>query len=111
MKFLQLLTAAGLVAALPAAAPIENVAEIAEIEARQLSSTRNELESGSSSNCPKVIFIFARASTEIGNMVCLSLPYTWNSQHKLTLNRAPLPARPSRPASPRATPARSGCKA
>ena len=73
MKFLQLLTAAGLVAALPAAAPIENVAEI---ETRQSSSTRSELESGSSSNCPKVIFIFARASTEAGNMVRPSPPPT-----------------------------------
>lgn len=36
---------------------------------RQLSSTKNDLESGSSSDCPKVIFIFARASTESGNMV------------------------------------------
>nr|3DCN_A Chain A, Cutinase [Colletotrichum gloeosporioides]3DD5_A Chain A, Cutinase [Colletotrichum gloeosporioides]3DD5_B Chain B, Cutinase [Colletotrichum gloeosporioides]3DD5_C Chain C, Cutinase [Colletotrichum gloeosporioides]3DD5_D Chain D, Cutinase [Colletotrichum gloeosporioides]3DD5_E Chain E, Cutinase [Colletotrichum gloeosporioides]3DD5_F Chain F, Cutinase [Colletotrichum gloeosporioides]3DD5_G Chain G, Cutinase [Colletotrichum gloeosporioides]3DD5_H Chain H, Cutinase [Colletotrichum gl len=32
------------------------------------SSTRNELETGSSSACPKVIYIFARASTEPGNM-------------------------------------------
>ena len=38
--------------------------------ARQLSSsTKNDLEQGSSSNCPKVIFIFARASSEQGNMV------------------------------------------
>ena len=40
-----------------------------DVEARQLSSTRNDLERGSSSNCPSVILIFARGSTEIGNMV------------------------------------------
>ena len=64
MKLATILTfAAGLVAANP-------------VEPRQLSSTRNDLERGSSSNCPKVIFIFARASTEIGNMVsyCIILP-------------------------------------
>ncbi|KXX83040.1 Cutinase [Madurella mycetomatis] len=61
MKLLQLLSAAGLAAALPTSQP-------AEIEARQLSSTRNDLENGSSANCPRVIFIFARASTEPGNM-------------------------------------------
>ncbi|KAK4034186.1 carbohydrate esterase [Parachaetomium inaequale] len=61
MKFVSLLAAAGLAAALPAAEP--------EIDARQFgSSTRTDLEKGSSANCPKVIFIFARASTETGNM-------------------------------------------
>jgi len=59
MKFFQILSAAGLVAALPAAPAVET---------RQLSSTRNDLETGSSSNCPRVIFIYARGSTEIGNM-------------------------------------------
>lgn len=39
------------------------------LEARQSDITRNELTTGSSSACPKVIFIFARASTEAGNMV------------------------------------------
>lgn len=67
MKFLQLLSAAGLSAAgLAAALP---TSQPAEIEARQLSSTRNDLENGSSANCPRVIFIFARASSEPGNMV------------------------------------------
>ncbi|AEO58711.1 carbohydrate esterase family 5 protein [Thermothelomyces thermophilus ATCC 42464] len=66
MKFLSLLTAAGVAAALPTS-PAE-VSSAGEIEARQLASTRNELENGDSANCPKAIFIFARASTEPGNM-------------------------------------------
>ncbi|KAK4156588.1 cutinase-like protein [Chaetomidium leptoderma] len=68
MKFFQILATAGLAAALPAAVPVEVNSNAAEIEARQLSSTRNDLENGSSSNCPRVIFIFARASGEPGNM-------------------------------------------
>lgn len=64
MKFFHILAfTASLVAALPA----QIAAEGSELEKRQ-SSTRNDLESGSSSNCPGVIFIFARASTEPGNM-------------------------------------------
>ncbi|KAF2130033.1 carbohydrate esterase family 5 protein [Dothidotthia symphoricarpi CBS 119687] len=43
------------------------------LEARQ-SSTRTELELGSSSACPKAIFIFARGSTEAGNMGLLAGP-------------------------------------
>ncbi|KAJ4290087.1 hypothetical protein N0V88_006593 [Collariella sp. IMI 366227] len=78
MKFLQLLIAtAGLVAALPAgSAPVEDrEVESAEIEARQLgSSTSTDLERGSSSNCPRVILIFARGSTEVGNMGSLVGP-------------------------------------
>ncbi|KAL2150618.1 hypothetical protein VTH82DRAFT_7181 [Thermothelomyces myriococcoides] len=66
MKFLSLLTATGIAAALPTS-PAE-VSNAGEIEARQLSSTRNDLENGNSANCPKAIFIFARASTEPGNM-------------------------------------------
>lgn len=43
-----------------------------DIVTRQsVSTTRRELESGASLDCPKVIFIFARASTEIGNMVSI----------------------------------------
>lgn len=70
MKFLQLLALAGLATALPApaAAPVEVDHTAGEIEARQLSSTRTDLERGSSSNCPRVIYIFARGSTEPGNM-------------------------------------------
>lgn len=42
--------------------------------ARQLgSSTRDDLEKGTSDDCPGVIFIFARASGETGNIVSLSL--------------------------------------
>ncbi|KAH6843326.1 carbohydrate esterase family 5 protein [Chaetomium sp. MPI-CAGE-AT-0009] len=68
MKFLTLLSAAGLVAALPAPPAAEVNNNAAQIEARQLSSTRNDLENGSSANCPSVILIFARASGEPGNM-------------------------------------------
>lgn len=72
MKFLAIVS---LCAALVAAAPIEGPVEVAvdasvaELEVRQTGLTRNELESGSNSACPRVIFIFARASTELGNMV------------------------------------------
>ncbi|KAJ0328396.1 hypothetical protein COL5a_005175, partial [Colletotrichum fioriniae] len=55
---------------LAAAAPVEVVdTGVADLQVRQTGATSNELESGSSSACPKVIFIFARASTEPGNMV------------------------------------------
>ncbi|KAH0431932.1 cutinase [Colletotrichum camelliae] len=63
MKFLSVLS---LAITLAAAAPVEVETGVA-LETRQ-SSTRNELETGSSSACPKVIYIFARASTEPGNM-------------------------------------------
>jgi hypothetical protein len=59
-----------LLACLAAASPIA-VPEAIDVEARQLglSSTETELEQGSSSSCPKAILIFARASTETGNLV------------------------------------------
>lgn len=68
MKFFAILS---LCATLIAAVPVEVVVEagVADLEVRQTGLTRNELESGSSSACPRVIFIFARASTELGNMV------------------------------------------
>ncbi|CAI4220097.1 unnamed protein product [Parascedosporium putredinis] len=68
MKFLNILSlAAAVVYAAPAAdpAPVELASEL---EARQLSSTRNDLQNGNSANCPKVILIYARGSTEVGNM-------------------------------------------
>lgn len=77
MKFFAIIS---LCAALVAAAPIEDPIEVAvdtsvaDLEVRQAGLTRNELETGSSSACPKVIFIFARASTELGNMVRSSFP-------------------------------------
>lgn len=69
-------TILSLLAALSVASPIavpvpEPEAEVHTLETRQ-SSTRNELESGSSSACPRAIFIFARASGEPGNMVRLN---------------------------------------
>lgn len=69
MKFFHLLPYLALASAVPIQHATEGVASLAE---RQLSITRNELESGSSSACPRVIFIFARASTEIGNMVSVA---------------------------------------
>ncbi|KAM5342174.1 hypothetical protein ACJ41O_015205 [Fusarium nematophilum] len=65
MKFLQVVS---LIAHLAAALPTKVAESTSDVETRQLSSTRNELEQGSSSNCPKVIFIFARGSIEPGNM-------------------------------------------
>ena len=67
MQFLALSMLTSLVVASPItlAAPEADTLEIRQFG----SSTKNELEQGSSSSCPKVIFIFARASTEIGNMV------------------------------------------
>jgi cutinase len=66
MKFILI----SLLTALAAASPISIASPEAEaIEARQLSSTSNELENGNSAACPKAIFIFARASGEVGNMV------------------------------------------
>ncbi|OAL48038.1 cutinase [Pyrenochaeta sp. DS3sAY3a] len=73
MKSFAILTLiVGLAVASPIAAPAplpeaEAGPEAHSLEARQ-SSTRTELESGNSASCPKAIFIFARASTEPGNM-------------------------------------------
>lgn len=63
MKFLSILAVAvGLAAGAP-------VSPDSQLDARQVITIRNELESGSSARCPRVIFIFARASVEGGNMV------------------------------------------
>ena len=79
MKFVQILSAAGLAAALPAATPVNDV-DMADVMARQwggsIGSTKDDLQNGNASACPKVIFIFARASTERGNMVRLPLTFS-----------------------------------
>lgn len=68
MKFL---TISSILIALVAAAPTSVVLQEDSpvLKARQSSTTRNELENGSSSSCPDGILIFARGSTEPGNMV------------------------------------------
>lgn len=67
MKFCALALLATLAAASPIVLP---ESEAIEIQARQLGTSKSELESGSSSACPKAILIFARGSTETGNLVC-----------------------------------------
>ncbi|KAF9693997.1 hypothetical protein EKO04_007732 [Ascochyta lentis] len=64
------LLALSMLTSLAAASPITLAVPQADtLEVRQFgASTRNELEQGDSSSCPKAIFIFARASTETGNM-------------------------------------------
>ena len=70
MKLFALAILATLAATSPIVLP---ESETIEIQARQLGSSRTELESGSSSACPKAILIFARGSTETGNLVCFIL--------------------------------------
>lgn len=66
MKFLLI----SLLATLAAASPIVIAkSEAIELQARQQGLSRNELETGSPSTCPKAILIFARGSTETGNLV------------------------------------------
>ncbi|KAF1843498.1 carbohydrate esterase family 5 protein [Cucurbitaria berberidis CBS 394.84] len=75
MKFLAISVLAALAAASPIAVPEPvNDLEVREIDARQLNAgTRNELETGTAP-CPKAILIFARGSTETGNMGTLTGP-------------------------------------
>ncbi|KAG8169954.1 hypothetical protein KVR01_000699 [Diaporthe batatas] len=69
MKFAALISVCvALVATAPIEGPVDARAAAASLEVRQGGLTREELQSGSSSECPRVIFIFARASTELGNM-------------------------------------------
>jgi cutinase len=67
MKFA---TTLSVLAGFAAAAPT-HVTEVIELESRQLSTISNDLERGSSSDCPDAILIFARGSTEVGNMVTI----------------------------------------
>ncbi|KZM23463.1 Cutinase [Ascochyta rabiei] len=61
--------------AIAAASPITlPESEMTQIQARQLGSSKSELESGSSSACPKAILVFARGSTETGNLGTLGVP-------------------------------------
>lgn len=69
MKFTTATIATALLATLAAALPAGT------IEARQ-SINRNDVESGSSSACPKAAYIFARGTTEPGNMVSLNINNT-----------------------------------
>ena len=68
MKLLSILSATALASAVPLAEPVPPSQAAARLEARQ-STTRNDLEDGNSSNCPSAILIFARGTTEAGNMV------------------------------------------
>ncbi|KAF2030391.1 cutinase-domain-containing protein [Setomelanomma holmii] len=75
MKYFTVALLAALAAASPVAVP-EAVLEvqIGAFEARALSSTSTELEDGSASSCPKAVLIFARGSTEGGNLGTLGVP-------------------------------------
>lgn len=83
MKFLAITLLATLAAASPIILP---ESEAIEIQARQLGSSKTELESGSSSACPKAILIFARGSTETGNLVCVILRLGQSSQSRLAFH-------------------------
>jgi cutinase len=66
MKFTAILS---FLVASSAALPTSN--GFVALEGRQAGSiTRNDLSNGAASACPPVIFIYARGSTELGNLVC-----------------------------------------
>ncbi|CAH0047057.1 unnamed protein product [Clonostachys solani] len=66
MKFLTISIFIALVAAAPTS--VVRQEDNPALKTRQSSTTRNELETGSSSSCPEGILIYARGSTEAGNM-------------------------------------------
>ncbi|KAL2121098.1 hypothetical protein VTJ04DRAFT_5125 [Mycothermus thermophilus] len=68
MKFFAILSTASLVAALPAAVDSNHTPAAPELVARQLGAIENGLERGNANACPDAILIFARGSTEPGNM-------------------------------------------
>nr|BAN51852.1 cutinase [Paraphoma sp. B47-9]BAN51853.1 cutinase [Paraphoma sp. B47-9] len=72
MKYFTISLLAALATASPIAVPEMQIS--GDIEARQVGSSKNELETGSASNCPKAILIFARGSTETGNLGTLGAP-------------------------------------
>ncbi|CBX90795.1 similar to gi/157830726/pdb/1CUA/A Chain A [Plenodomus lingam JN3] len=94
MKSFAILLFTSLAAASPIAAPepvaitepevvTVTVPEVA-LDIRQIGgSTRNELETDSTSACPKVIFIMARGSTERGNMGTLTGPPLANGLERI----------------------------
>lgn len=73
MKFTTILSLfAATAVALPTSNPLSEREVLAELEKRQSGSiTRDDLSNGASSACPPVIFIYARGSTELGNLVSL----------------------------------------
>jgi hypothetical protein len=72
MKFFAVSLLASLAAATPIALPEINIS--GDLEARQLSSSKTELEDGRAGACPRAILVFARGSTETGNLVRPTCP-------------------------------------
>jgi len=78
MKFLAVTLLATLAAASPIASPEITIS--GDLEARQLGSSKTELEDGRAGACPRAILVFARGSTESGNLVC-SAPFAFISKY------------------------------
>lgn len=79
MKFFAASIFASLAVAAPFAAPEPTDAEIEALIARDALVTRqigskNELEQGAAGSCPKAILVFARGTTEQGNLGTLGAP-------------------------------------